>query len=104
MASAYKPPAVGDNKVVYKGKRYWVIELTGKDEIDGFGSDFCQFVMYDKFYEAILATITKKSDGKYRASLMSHVELWYDNDSMDELIRSTPHYYDAYYKACNGQN
>ena len=43
---AYKPPKVGDNKVVYKGKRYWVIELTGKDEIDGFGSDFCQFVIF----------------------------------------------------------
>ena len=100
--SIYKPPSIGDNKVIYKGKRYWVIELTGQDEIDGFGSDFCQFVMYDKFYQAILATITKKSDSKFRASLMSHVELWYDFDDMDELIRSTPYYADAYYKACNG--
>ena len=100
--SLYKPPIVGDNQVIYKGKRYWIIELTGTDEIDGFGADFCQFVMYDKLYQAILATITKKADGKYRASLMSHVELWYDFDNMNELILSTPSYYDAYEKACNG--
>jgi hypothetical protein len=32
-----------------------------------FSSDFCQFVIYDKLYKAIFATITKKSDGKLRA-------------------------------------
>jgi hypothetical protein len=100
--SIYKPPIVVDNKVIYKGKRYWIIELTGKDEINGFGSDFCQFIMYDKLYEAILATITKKTDGKWRASLMSHVELWYDFDHMDELIHSTPAYFESYAKACYG--
>ena len=100
--SAYKPPKVGDNKVIYKGKRYWVIELTGKDQVDGFGPDFCQFVMYDKLYQATLATITTNKNGTFRASLMSHIELWYDNDTMDELIQTTPYYADAYYKACGG--
>ena len=33
----YIPPEVGDNKVIYKGKRYWIVEFTGKDKIDGFG-------------------------------------------------------------------
>ena len=65
----YKQPTVGDNKVVYKGKRYWVIELSGKQEIEGFGSDFCQYIMYDKLYEGILATIKKNDKGNQYLSL-----------------------------------
>ncbi len=96
----YQVPDVGDNNVIYKGKRYWVIELCGTQEIDGFGKDFCQYLMYDKLYNGILATINKSADGKYSASLMSHVELCYVFDSMKNLIQETPGYADKYYKAC----
>jgi hypothetical protein len=58
----YIPPEVGDNKIIYKGKRYWVVEFTGKDKIDGFGRDDCQFVMYDKYGNGILAYIDIKDD------------------------------------------
>ncbi len=102
MTMKYKQPTVGDNKVVYKGKRYWIIELSGKDEIEGFGSDFCQYLMYDKLYEGILATIVRDDKGTLTASLMSHVELSYDFQDMKELIRSVPLHADAYYKACGG--
>ena len=102
MTMKYKQPTVGDNKVVYKGKRYWVIELSGKQEIEGFGSDFCQYIMYDKLYEGILATIKKNDKGILRASLMSHVELSYDFNDMKELIQLVPAHADAYYKACGG--
>jgi hypothetical protein len=98
----YKEPNIGDNKVVYKGKRYWVIELSGKIEIEGFGSDFCDYVMYDKLYEAILATIKRNEDGTLNASLMSHVELCYEFKEMKELTQLVPVYADAYYKACGG--
>ena len=98
----YKKPTVGDNKVVYKGKRYWIIELSGKQEIEGFGSDFCQYIMYDKLYEGILATIKKNDKGILRASLMSHVELSYEFNDMKELIQLVPVHADAYYKACGG--
>ena len=66
--SMYKPPIIGDNKVIYKGKRYWVIEFTGKDSIDWCNRDVCQFVMYDKLYDGILACIKIKDD-RYFASL-----------------------------------
>ena len=58
----YIPPEIGDNKVIYKGKRYWIIELTGNDKIDGFGRDSCQFIMYDKYGNGILAYIDFKND------------------------------------------
>jgi hypothetical protein len=58
----YIPPKIGDNKVIYKGKRYWIVEFTGKDKIDGFGGDSCQFIMYDKYGNGILAYIDFKND------------------------------------------
>ena len=96
----YTYPDIGDNKVVYKGKRYWIIELVGKDEIDGFGRDFCDLLMYDKLYGAILATIKKNVNGKYTVSLMSHVELTYELNDLKEAAQVVPSYADAYYKAC----
>ena len=91
---------MGDNKVVYKGKRYWIIELTGKSFLDGFGSDFCQYIMYDKLYGGIIATISRTDEGTFRASLMSHVELTYDFSQMSELIKSVPVHANEYYKIC----
>ena len=45
MTMKYKQPTVGDNKVFYKDKQYLDIELSGKQEIEGIGSDFCQYIM-----------------------------------------------------------
>lgn len=64
----YIPPEVGDNKVFYKGKRYWIVQFTGNDKIDGFGRDNCQFIMYDKDCRGILAYIDFKN-GEYSATL-----------------------------------
>ena len=64
----YIPPEAGDNKVIYKGKRYWIVEFTGKDKIDGFSRENCQFIMYDKDYRVILAYIDIKN-GEYYATL-----------------------------------
>ena len=98
----YKEPNIGDNRVFYKGKRYWVIELTGKDNIDGFDSKFRQFIMYDRLDAAFIATIVKTASGKFRSSLISHVELWYDFNDMPEVIRMTPGCANSYYKSCIG--
>ena len=98
----YKEPNIGDNSVVYKGKRYWIVELTGKDNIDGFDSEFCQFIMYDKLEMAVIATIVKMANGKFRSSLISHVELWHEFNDMPEVIRMTPSCANAYYKTCIG--
>ena len=96
----YTYPNIGDNKAVYKGKRYWIIELIGKDAIDSFDREFCDVIMYDKLYGATLATIKKNADGTYTVSLMSHVELTYKLDDLQDVAQNVPLYADAYYKAC----
>jgi hypothetical protein len=98
----YIPPNVGDNKVVYKGKRYWIIEFTGKDKIDGLGTDDCQFVMYDKLYQAVFAIIVMK-DEKYYASLYYGIDDVSESyDTIKDVAKYVP-IMDAWYlKHCYG--
>jgi hypothetical protein len=99
---SYTYPNIGDNKVIYKGKRYWIIDLIGKDTVDGFGRDFCEMLFYDKLYGAVIATINRNENGKFTASLISHVELTYELNDLTELAQLVPVYADAYSKYCGG--
>jgi hypothetical protein len=98
----YTPPNVGDNKVVYKGKRYWIIEFTGKDKIDGLGTDDCQFVMYDKFYQAVFAIVVMKEE-KYYASLYWGIDDISESfDTIKDVAKYVPIMDANYAKHCFG--
>ena len=98
----YIPPNVGDNKVVYKGKRYWIIEFTGKDKIDGLDRDDCQFVMYDKLYQAVFAIVIMKEE-KYYASLYWGIDdISEIFDTIKEVAKYVPIMDARYAKHCFG--
>lgn len=98
----YIPPEVGDNKVAYKGKRYWIVEFTGDCKIDGFGKDDCQFVMYDKERGAILAYIDLEN-GEYRATLAWGIDDFTRNfDSLKKAVKGVVDMDSYYAKHCFG--
>ncbi len=99
MSSKYIRPNFGDNDVIYKGRRFWVIEMTGIDDVDGFTKNDCQFLMFDGVYGATVALIDKQLDGKYKGSLMSHVEIWYIFETLEEAIKLLPSCAESYYKS-----
>lgn len=49
--SKYIPPKLQGHKVIYKGRRFWIFEVS---EEHGFEDceEFCTLVIYDKFIEA----------------------------------------------------
>ena len=101
----YIPPAVGDNKVVYKGKRYWIIEFTSKDKIDEFGREDCQFIMYDKSDKdccGILAYIDIKND-EYCATLAWGRDVFTCNfDNIKDVVEGVVSMDRDYAKHCSG--
>ena len=99
----YTPPNLKGNKVIYKGKRYWIFE-TNENDFEGFDKDYCDLIFYDKLYDGILALITKVESKKptWKADLLTHVEISYTFDSMETLIKSVPKLMDEYFKQCNG--
>jgi hypothetical protein len=99
MTSHYKRPLVGDNNVVYKGRRFWVVELTGKDPVQWIDHMDADYIMYDCLYDAVNAVIKKLSNGKYEASLMSHVEILCEFDTLEEAIKQIPIHYEDYIKS-----
>lgn len=98
----YKKPEVGDNKVIYKGKRYWLIEFIGNDEIGYLGKNDCQYLLFDKLYDAPHTTV-KFENGVFKASLaFSHVDITYEFDSLEKVIKVMPLVADDYTKTCCG--
>jgi hypothetical protein len=98
----YIPPDVGDNKVVYKGKRYWIVEFTGKDKINLFGRNNCQFIMYDKYYKGILACIDIKN-GEYCATLAWGIDNFTRKfENIEELVKGIIDMDRYYAKHCFG--
>ena len=99
----YTPPSLNGNKVIYKGKRYWIFE-TNENDFGGFDNSYCDLIFYDKLYDGILALITKVDSKKstFKADLNTHVEISYTFNTIEELIRSVPKLMDQYFKDCNG--
>jgi hypothetical protein len=55
--------------------------------------------MYDCLYDAVNAVIKKLSNGKYEASLMSHVEILCEFDTLEDAIKQIPIHYEDYIKS-----
>ncbi len=99
MTVGYIRPKIGDNIAIYKGRRYWVIQMTGHDSIECFSQNDCDYLMYDGLFGAIMALIDKQENGKFKGTFMSHVELSYEFNSMEDAIKKLPIYADQYYKS-----
>lgn len=98
----YTPPKIGDNKVIYKGKRYWIIEFTGNDKIDGFGKDDCQYVMYDKFCDGILAYINLKNDTYFATLAWGIDDFTREFDTIKNVVQGVIEMDRFYGKHCFG--
>ena len=99
----YTQPKLNGNNVIYKGKRYWIFE-SNENDFQGFNKSDCELIFYDKLYDGVLALITKVNTKKtsWKADLLTHVEISYTFDSMEDLIKSVPKLMDQYFKDCNG--
>lgn len=95
----YTYPKLSRNKVVYKGKRYWIFETIEKPNFMGFDKSFCDLLMFDKLEDCVIATIKKTKRG-FRVTLLSHVEIWYDFETLDDVAKSTPSLWDSYLDDC----
>ncbi len=100
----YIAPNIGDNKAVYKGVRYWIIEFTGKDKIGDFSRDNCEFIMYDKYEQRTLATIVIKNN-RYYAKLAWGIDDFTKNfGTIKEVVTGVVDMNDYYARHCFGKN
>ncbi len=100
MRESYSNPKLNGQRVLWKGRRYWVIEVTPELPYDFVNSKLGDAVLYDGLYDAIAATATKLTDGTYECSLISHVEILCYASSVRDIAKVVPPVLDDYLKRC----
>jgi hypothetical protein len=95
------PDLTGWN-VVYKGRRYKVIQLEDKRSFDGWSTDDGDYLMWDGFYNGWVALIKHVEGGGFCGHLNAHVALDYHYNTMREAVGGLQVAMDSYAKACLG--
>ena len=60
----YISPELAGHNVLYKGKRYWVIEVDAEHPFEWMDSETAHYAVYDKFMRCIIATVEVQEDDK----------------------------------------
>lgn len=106
----YQFPEIDSSRLVYKGQRFWIIELSNEKEsqLSGWSNKDGDCVFYDAksklfFGEGIYAIINKRKDGKFDVEPITHFDVSYVADSIKEVVRTLPKVIDDYYKKILGE-
>jgi hypothetical protein len=91
----YIRPDIGENTLAYKGRRYWIIKSSPGGKFDFVTCDLAEYVMWDCLCSGVLA-ILKHTDCGVSSTLMSHVELTYAFDDIEQAAKVLPVYWDDY--------
>lgn len=86
----YYIPVVGDNKIVYKGRRYWIVELRGEDDFELMSKDEWDYVLFDKLVGVLIATIKKLDGARVKVFLNGYDAVTYEFDSLKNAARRAP--------------
>ncbi len=86
----YIIPILGDNTIAYKGRRFWIVELTGQDDFEFISKDEFDFVLYDKLVGCLIATIKKLDGEKVKVFLNGYDAVTYEFDSLKIAARQAP--------------
>ena len=60
--SLYTSPQLSGHKILFKGKRFWIFEISEEHPFEGF-EDACEIVLFDKVAVAPIAFAKKTLDG-----------------------------------------
>ncbi len=82
----YKRPEVSDSQVVWKGRRFWLVDLRGNDT----SPCLFDFVMYDGLEDADVAYIKQNSKSEYECNFTFPNSDSLILGSIDEIKREIP--------------
>jgi hypothetical protein len=62
MVSKYTEPELTNHKILYKGKRYWVFEISKENPYENM-ENVCSIIVFDKLCGGIAGYCNYKEDG-----------------------------------------
>ena len=85
---SYYTPDLEGNRIAYKGRRFWIVEVLPGKEFQGFGPpEFGDLVVYDRLYGGPLACVTRKTDGTFSAITITILESRCEASTLKELAQ-----------------
>jgi len=97
--SKYIYPDLNGHKVLYKGKRFWVFEISSEFPFKGM-EEFCQVIVYDKGYGCEVAGAEKTANGYCGSLIGPQDSVEVSGCSPEELVDSVIHasrYYERHF-------
>jgi hypothetical protein len=85
--SKYIYPELNGHRVLYKGKRFWVFEISSDFPFNGM-EEFCQIIVYDKEYGCEIAGAESSGNGYYGSLIGPQDSVEVSGDSPAELVDS----------------
>jgi hypothetical protein len=86
----FTQPNVGDLTVVYRSKRFCIVEIKEDEMFEFFDKSMCDYVFWDGKYAAVSATISKNDDGTLTVTAMTQWGNQMTFKTMKELALETP--------------
>ena len=85
--SDYIYPDLNGHKVLYKGKRFWVFEISSEFPFNGM-EEFCQVIVYDKEYGCEIAGAENSTNGYFGSLIGPQESVEVSGGSPVELLDS----------------
>ena len=95
--SDYIYPDLKGHKVIYKGKRFWIFEISKEFPFQGY-EEFCDVIVYDKKDGAEMAGAKKTSTGFIGSLIGPRESIEVSGSSPIELLDCAIHYWRFYEK------
>lgn len=89
-AMRYITPPIGKHKIVYKGRRYLVIELAGEEPFEYVNKQLCDYVFYDKLLDAIVAVMRNLGNGAIEVEVQALHASVKSYENMELAVKETP--------------
>ena len=83
-------PNVGDLKIVYKSKRFCIIEIKDDEMFEFYDKSMCDYVFWDGKYGAVSATINTTKDGTFTVTAVTQWQNQMTFKTMKELALEAP--------------
>ena len=96
----YSTPDLEGNRLAYKGRRFWIVEVLPGSSFQGFGpTEAGEFVVYDRYYDGPLALVMRSQDGRLLATTITYLESQCEASTLKELAQKVYFIVDAEMRA-----
>ncbi len=97
--SKYERPTLNGQRVPYKGRRFWVVEVDAQEPFGDFHDD-ADYLIWDGGDGGYpIALVKRLSRGRYEVATLTHVELTGIASSIRECVPVANKLLDEYMKA-----